>query len=84
MIKDLLLNDELTTCHCLETIMGETTFDIIDVPYYNETLRPVSGTLVGGTLTFMIKKKHNNYLSAPLKIIKSRWLIIYRVAIVDQ
>ena len=53
MIKDLLLNDELTTCHCLETIMGETTFDIIDVPYYNETLRPVSGTLVGGNLTMI-------------------------------
>lgn len=53
MIKDLLLNDELTTQHFLETVMGETTFDIIDVPYYNEESCLVSGTLVGGNLSII-------------------------------
>ena len=53
MLKDLLLKNETTTNHFLETIMGETTFDMIDVPYYNQTVCPASGILVGGNLTII-------------------------------
>ena len=53
MLKDLLIKNETTTNHFLETIMGETTFDMIDVPYYNQTVCPASGILVGGNLTII-------------------------------
>lgn len=53
MIKDLLLKDQLTNNHFLETIMGETSFDMIDVPYFGSSLCPVEGELVGGNLTII-------------------------------
>ncbi|MDE5978375.1 MAG: LD-carboxypeptidase [Turicibacter sp.] len=53
MLKDLLLENETTTSHFFETIMGETNFDMIDVPYYNPELCLVSGTLVGGNLAII-------------------------------
>ena len=53
MLKDLLLQNETTTEHFLETIMGETDFDMIDVPYYNQEVCPASGILIGGNLTIV-------------------------------
>ena len=53
MIKDLLLKNETTTNHFLETLMGETEFDLIDVPYYNKDACQASGILVGGNLTII-------------------------------
>ena len=53
MLKDLLTKNQTTTQHFLETIMGEMSFDMIDVPYYNRNLCPASGILVGGNLTII-------------------------------
>lgn len=53
MIKDLLLKDETTTNHFLETVMGETNFEMIDVPYLNDYQCPVEGELIGGNLTII-------------------------------
>lgn len=53
MIKDLLLKDPMTNNHFLETIMGETSFEMIDVPYFGGSLCPVEGELVGGNLTII-------------------------------
>ena len=44
MLKDLLLKNETTTNHFLEMIY---------VPYYNQTVCPASGILVGGNLTII-------------------------------
>ena len=53
MLTDLLTKNQTTTQHFLETIMGEMSFDMIDVPYYNRNLCPASGILVGGNLTII-------------------------------
>lgn len=53
MIKDLLTKNKTTTEHFFETIMGEMSFDMIDVPYYNHNLCSTSGILIGGNLTII-------------------------------
>lgn len=53
MIKDLLLENKITTNHLFETIMGERNFDMKDVPYYNQHCSPASGVLVGGNLCIL-------------------------------
>ena len=53
MLKDLLTKNQTTTQHFLETIMGEMSFDMIDVPYYNRNFCPTSGILIGGNLTII-------------------------------
>ena len=53
MIKDLLEEDETTIGHVFNTIMGNTEFDIVDVPYFDEKLPSISGELVGGNLSII-------------------------------
>ena len=61
MLKDLLTKNQTTTQHFLETIMGEMSFDMIDVPYYNRNLCPTSGILVGGNLTIICSTLGTSY-----------------------
>lgn len=61
MLKDLLTKNQTTTQHFLETIMGEMSFDMIDVPYYNRNLCPASGILVGGNLTIICSTLGTSY-----------------------
>lgn len=53
MIKDLLDGAEETFNHFFTTITGNNKFDIVEVPYFDQELCPVSGQLVGGNLSIV-------------------------------
>ncbi|MGL4336028.1 MAG: S66 peptidase family protein [Turicibacter sp.] len=53
MIKDLLAKNELTTTHFLSTVGGNYNFELIDVPYFKQSVNKAEGELIGGNLSII-------------------------------
>ena len=53
MLRDLLREDEVTNTHFFNSITDSIGFDIVDVPFFDEEMEGVEGTLIGGNLSII-------------------------------